>query len=175
MKQQQHYEEILALVSRIGRLTNPQHLSSQPGARISLTQFLVLDVLDGEATPLRMSSLAARAGLPASELTRVVKELLREAWVSREEDPEDSRARRVAISAVGRRHLRRVQRSATAELRGVWSDFTHDEWHRFIDFLRRFERGLARVRERGDDAPSSRSPEEAAHGAKATKKGRRSR
>ena len=35
---------------------------------------------------------------------------------------------------------------ATEELRGVWSDFTHDEWHRFIDFLSRFESGLRRVR-----------------------------
>jgi hypothetical protein len=47
-----------------------------------------------------------------------------------------------------------VHREATADLRDVWTDFTHDEWHRFIDYLTRFESGLRRVRANPTLTPS---------------------
>ena len=146
MKQRDHYRQILLLVSRIGRLTNPQHLPLLKDQRISLSQFLVLGSLDGVAPPMRMTDLAEAAGLTASELTRVVAELETKGWVARRADPEDSRAKLVAATAAGARLSRRASEQATTQLRGLWSDFTHDEWHRFIDYLERFERGLKRTR-----------------------------
>ncbi len=145
MKQTSHYQEILRVVSRIGRLTNPQHLPVLKKLRISLAQFLVLDALDDQERPLRMTDLAEAAGLTASELTRVVDELLGKRWIAREIDAEDSRARLIKRTRAGEALMARARRQAGVELLGVWSDFTHEEWHRFIDYLHRFAKGLARA------------------------------
>ncbi len=146
MKQGSHYQEILHVVSRIARHTNPQHLPVLRKLQISLAQFLVLDVLGHQDHDLRMSELAAAAGLPPSELTRVVDELAAKGWIERGVDPTDSRARVVGITKKGARLMAQAHAQAAVELRGVWSDFTHDEWHRFTDYLHRFAAALSRVR-----------------------------
>ncbi len=148
MKQGNHYQEILQLVSRIARHTNPQHLPVLKRLRISLAQFLVLDALGHHDGPLRMAELAAAAGLPPSELTRVVDELIAKGWIARAVDPVDNRARLAGITRKGARLMALADEQAAAELQGVWSDFTHDEWHRFTDYLHRFAAGLGRVRAR---------------------------
>ena len=61
----------------------------------------------------------------------------------------------------GRTLIGRVQREATADLRDVWSDLTHDEWHRFIDLMQRFESGLRRVRSNGAERSYSVTRNEA--------------
>ncbi len=137
---------MLRLVSSIGRLTNPQHLPVLRRMRISQAQFLVLDGLTEAALPMRMSDLARVAGLQDSELTRVVSELEGKQWVERTADPEDGRAKLVEPTREGARLIRRAHGEAAAHLRAVWSEFTHEEWHRFIDYLRRFENGLRRTR-----------------------------
>lgn len=146
MKQLGHYRQVVRLVSGIGRLTNPQHLPVLKRLRISQAQFLVLDGLTEANGPTRMSDLARAAGLQDSELTRVIAELEGKNWVVRTVDPEDGRARLVNLTRAGTRLIHQALSQATAQLGGVWSDFSHDEWHRFIDYLRRFERGLRRVR-----------------------------
>lgn len=146
VKQVNHYHETLHLVSRIGRLTNPQHLPVLKGMGISQAQFLALDGLLEAPSPLRMSELARAAGLSESELTRVVDELAGKGWVGRAADPADGRAKLITLTATGARLIRRAHEQATSELRAVWSDFSHAEWHRFIAYLQRFEQGLRRVR-----------------------------
>lgn len=148
MKQSEHYRQVLRLVSGIGRLTNPQHLPALSERRISLSQFLVLDALVQGEQPLRMAELARLAGVTSTELTRVVAGLEAGEWIVRRTDPGDSRARLVALTPAGRKLYRDAQRQAVHDLRGVWEDFTHDEWHRFIDYLGRFEGALRRERER---------------------------
>ena len=151
MKQRDHYRQILRLVNGIGRLTNPQHLPALRDRQISLSQFLVLDALESSGTagePLRMRELAELAGLATTELSRVIAGLEERRWITRRADPDDNRAKLVALTRLGRARIERVHSEATAELRGVWTDFTHDEWHRFIDYLTRFESGLRRVRSR---------------------------
>jgi DNA-binding MarR family transcriptional regulator len=146
VKQSEHYRQVLRLVSGIGRLTNPQHLPALSERRIPLSQFLVLDALAATREPIRMAELARQAGLTSTELSRVVAELEARKYVVRRTDPDDSRARLVAPTATGRRLQRSVQEQATEELAEVWDDFTHDEWHHFIDYLTRFELGLRRAR-----------------------------
>lgn len=146
MKQKDHYRQVIRLVSGIGRLTNPQHLPALSDRGVSLSQFLVLDALSAATGALRMGELARQAGLTSTELSRVVSSLEDDAAVARRKDPEDSRGRLVALTAAGRRLHRTVEREATRDLRGVWEDFTHEEWHRFIDYLGRLEDGLQRVR-----------------------------
>lgn len=147
MKQKDHYREILRLISGIGRLTNPQHLPALSEHGVSLSQFLVLDALSAVGGPVRMAELARLAGVTSTELSRIVASLEAQSAMVREADPEDSRARLAKSTAHGRKLQRDVQRQATVELRGVWDAFTHDEWHRFIDYLSRFEAALRRERD----------------------------
>ncbi|MDP6979136.1 MAG: MarR family transcriptional regulator [Myxococcota bacterium] len=154
MKQQDHYRQILRLVNGIGRLTNPQHLPALRERRISLAQFLALDALGNTSKPMRMRELAESAGLATTELTRVVTSLEEKGWTERRVDPNDSRARQVVLTRSGKTLIKRVQREANADLRDVWSDLTHDEWHRFIDLMQRFESGLRRVRAGARDKAS---------------------
>jgi DNA-binding MarR family transcriptional regulator len=146
VKQKDHYRHILRLVNGIGRLTNPQHLPALRDRGTSLARFLTLDGLCSADRPLRMSELAEVSGLAATELSRLVSGLDEEGFVKRARDPEDNRARLVSLTRRGARLAGQVHREATADLRDVWTDFTHDEWHRFIDYLTRFEAGLRRVR-----------------------------
>lgn len=146
MKQKDHYRHILRLVNGIGRLTNPQHLPTRRNRRISLAQFLTLDALSAAKHPIRMTELAESAGLAATELSRLVASLEDDGFLKRSSDPTDSRARLVSLTRTGTALAQRVHREATSDLRGVWTDFTHDEWHQFIDYLTRFESGLRRVR-----------------------------
>jgi DNA-binding MarR family transcriptional regulator len=146
MKERDHYRQILSLVHKIGRLVNPQHLEPLRERKISLSQFLVLDSLAASEDSLRMTDLALLSGLSAAELSRVVKSLEERGWLLRTTDDEDSRAQLLRLSAEGGRVIRRISSDATSELSAVWEDFTHDEWHQFIDYLARFERGVRRVR-----------------------------
>ncbi len=155
MKRKEHYRQILRLVNGIGRLTNPQHLPALRERRISLTQFLTLDGLSSASKPLRMSELAEVAGLAPTELSRLITGLEADGFVERSSDPDDSRARLVSLTRAGATLIEQIHHEATADLLGVWTDFTHDEWHRFIDYLGRFESGLRRVRSRPTSAKRS--------------------
>lgn len=104
-----------------------------------------------------MTELAETSGLAATELSRLVSGLEQDGFVKRTSDPTDKRARLVSLTRAGATLAARVHREATADLRGVWTDFTHDEWHQFIDYLNRFESGLRRVRGNPRSAKSSRS------------------
>ena len=164
MKQTDHYRHILRLVHGISRLVNPQHLPVLKERNICLSQFLVLDALASSASAVRMSELASLSGLQPNELTRVVTALEQRRWLQRSTDREDSRARQVRLTASGTRTIRLVYEQATVELSAVWDDFTHEEWHRFIDYLNRFERGVLRVRgehERPAPPPRARARKEA--------------
>lgn len=163
MKQRTHYQQILHLVSRIGRLVNPQHLPVLKRRGISQAQFLALDAMGEADTPMRMSALAQASGLAQSELSRVVDALEDKRWVERIADPLDGRARLVRMTATGERLIQRTYEQAASELASVWSDFTHDEWHRLIDQLARFERGLRRIRP-GGPGRAPRTAKERDHG-----------
>lgn len=151
MKQRDHYRQILRLVHGISRLVNPQHLPVLKQRNLSLSQFLVLDALAANASPVRMSRLASLSGLQPNELTRVVKALEPRGWLRRSTDREDTRAKQVRLTSSGTRAIRLVHEQATVELSAVWDDFTHEEWHRFIDYLNRFEQGVRRTRGEHDD------------------------
>jgi MarR family transcriptional regulator for hemolysin len=159
VKQRDHYRQVLRLVHTIGRLVNPRHLPALRERRISLSQFLVLDALSVCDGPLRMAELAQESGLQPTELTRVVAGLEAKSWVRRSVDDDDSRAKRVHLTAAGSRAIRRVHGQATAELAAVWADFTHEEWHRLIDYLTRFEHGVRRTR--AGQPPTERSRQKA--------------
>jgi DNA-binding MarR family transcriptional regulator len=85
-----------------------RHLSYGQGQ--SLTSSTVLMVLDDEG-PLRISALTAASGVSQPAMTELVARLQREGLVTRLSDPQDARATLVDITARGRAHRVKLQKS----------------------------------------------------------------
>lgn len=74
----------------------------------------VLEQLEFE-DGLRLTDLAARAGITAQSMGELVDELEANRYVERQPDPEDGRAKRIFLTARGRANIR-VAARATAEV-----------------------------------------------------------
>lgn len=93
-----------------------RHLSDR--AALNLTASMVLDTLNREG-PVRVTTLAAAAGIGQPSMTELVQRLERQRLVTRVDDPEDGRAALVTITDAGRAPLddqRRDRRDQLAEL-----------------------------------------------------------
>jgi DNA-binding MarR family transcriptional regulator len=93
-----------------------RHLSDRTA--LSLTASMALDTLSREG-PIRLTALAAAAGISQPSMTELVQRLERQGLLSRVNDPEDGRAALVGVTDGGRALLderRRYRRDRLAEL-----------------------------------------------------------
>jgi DNA-binding MarR family transcriptional regulator len=93
-----------------------RHMSDRTGP--SLTAVLTLGTLDQEG-PVRVTALAAAAGISQPAMTELVQRLERKGVVTRIDDPEDGRAALVTLTNAGRavrEDQRRDRRDRLAEL-----------------------------------------------------------
>jgi DNA-binding MarR family transcriptional regulator len=93
-----------------------RHMSDR--AALNLTASMVLDTLNREG-PVRVTTLAAAAGIGQPSMTELVQRLERQRLVTRVDDPADGRAALVTITDAGRAPLndqRRNRRHLLAEL-----------------------------------------------------------
>jgi DNA-binding MarR family transcriptional regulator len=93
-----------------------RHMSDR--AALNLTTSMVLDTLNREG-PVRVTTLAAAAGIGQPSMTELVQRLERQRLVTRVDDPEDGRAALVTITDAGRVPLddqRRNRRDLLAQL-----------------------------------------------------------
>lgn len=92
----------------------------------SMIQIAALYLLDSSAPPTQRE-LAARIGRSVSATSRLIDQLAKRGLVRRGDDPEDRRAKRIALSDDGTALLRRFERvRAEAHLRLV-NDLTAEE------------------------------------------------
>jgi DNA-binding MarR family transcriptional regulator len=87
-------------------------------AALSLTASMALDALNREG-PVRVTTLAAAAGIGQPSMTELIQRLERQGLVARVDDPGDGRAALVTITNAGRALLddqRRNRRNRLAEL-----------------------------------------------------------
>jgi DNA-binding MarR family transcriptional regulator len=85
---------------------------------LSLTASMTLDTLSREG-PIRLTALAAAAGISQPSMTELVQRLERQGLLTRVNDPEDGRAALVGVTDGGRVLLderRRYRRDRLAEL-----------------------------------------------------------
>ena len=75
-----------------------RHLSDRPA--LNLTAVLTLSTLDREG-PVRVTTLAAAAGIGQPAMTQLIQRLERQGLVTRVDDPEDGRVALVSLSAAG--------------------------------------------------------------------------
>jgi DNA-binding MarR family transcriptional regulator len=93
-----------------------RHMSDRTG--LSLTAVLTLGTLDQEGA-VRVTALAAAAGISQPAMTELVQRLERKGVVTRIDDPEDRRAALVTLTNAGRavrEDQRRDRRDRLAEL-----------------------------------------------------------
>lgn len=72
---------------------------------LTVTQLATLNLLRG-VPPLTVKELAERLGRSLSATSRLVEQLARRGWVSRVEDSQDRRARRISLTDAGVAFLR---------------------------------------------------------------------
>jgi DNA-binding MarR family transcriptional regulator len=99
-----------------GAILVVRHLSSR--AALNMTAALAMGTLDREG-PVRVTTLAASAGIGQPSMTELIQRLERQGLVTRVDDPEDGRAALVSLSDAGRAlrvDMRRERRGALAQL-----------------------------------------------------------
>lgn len=98
--------------------------------------FTVLVALD-ENGPASQAQLGRRLGLDRSDLHAVVDRLHRDGLVSRERDAADRRRNVVALTAAGRRVLRRLERDVDAAQEELLAPLSGDERAHLVALLTR--------------------------------------
>src|SRR5271156_849693 len=91
-----------------------RHMSDR--AALNLTTSMVLDTLNREG-PVRVTTLAAAAGIGQPSMTELVQRLERQRLVTRVDDPEDGRAALVTLTDAGRAPLALAMRVALPIIR----------------------------------------------------------
>jgi DNA-binding MarR family transcriptional regulator len=96
--------------------------------------YLVL-LASTDETPATQQALGRRVGVDRSVMTYLVDDLIGAGLVDRQPDPDDRRARRIAVTEAGRRRLQLIeQRLADAEAR-VFRDLTAEQRRTLRDLL----------------------------------------
>jgi DNA-binding MarR family transcriptional regulator len=101
-----------------------RHLSERQG--LSLTSATVLTGLDAEG-PVRLTALAASAGVSQPAMTQLVQRLEREGLATRVSDPEDGRAALVGITEAGRRLLTDRRQARHDRLTGLLATLSPED------------------------------------------------
>ncbi|RIL04835.1 MAG: MarR family transcriptional regulator [Proteobacteria bacterium] len=105
---------------------------------------LLLLLARGGAT--RPADLAERAGLARATVTRLLDGLARDGLVVRRRDGDDGRARRVELTAAGRRLLQRIAPSHARRLAGLTRHIGPDGRRQLSDLIERLRAGLGALR-----------------------------
>jgi DNA-binding MarR family transcriptional regulator len=139
-----------------------RYLSDRAG--LSLTAVLTLSTLNREG-PVRVTTLAAAAGIGQSSMTELVQRLERQGLVIRINDPEDGRAALVTITNAGRALLDDQQRDRRAGLAELLTALPADDevtlilaMHVALPIIRRLIGDAQRSRAQTDsDNPTTQS------------------
>jgi DNA-binding MarR family transcriptional regulator len=116
----------------VGRLSRRVRSHGSGGLSPSVVSALVhID----EQGPLRLTELAAREGVSAPTMSKVVDALVAQGLAVREPDPADARATRVTLTDSGRSTLEELRRSRTAALARALDGLTPDELDRLAQAL----------------------------------------
>jgi DNA-binding MarR family transcriptional regulator len=108
--------ELLQLWSHLMRGGSQQMFAILGELDLTMTQTKTLGMLDGCAERLSVKELSEHLGLSLPATSRTVDGLLRRGLLSRSEDPEDRRIKRVELTDAGRAI---VERFTTARLQGL--------------------------------------------------------
>lgn len=122
---QQLAEEVLGVVAYVMKSGQVDALQAAAGLDLSLSQLRVLHVLEAAEHELALHELAAAVGLSVATCGRAVDGLVRERLVTRREDLDDRRVKRLAATERGREVVLRLiaaRREAVGRIAETLSD-----------------------------------------------------
>jgi DNA-binding MarR family transcriptional regulator len=93
--------------------------------------------------PLRMGALAEELGVTVATASRTVDALEERGLASREPDPDDARAVRVALTAAGKRERERRRKRFVEALERLMQELSTDERRQLVASLETLSRLLA--------------------------------
>jgi DNA-binding MarR family transcriptional regulator len=99
---QQLAEELLGVVAYVMKSGQADALRAAAGLDLSLSQLRVLHVLEAAEHELALHELAAAVGLSVATCGRALDGLVHDGLVTRREDADDRRVKRMAITERGR-------------------------------------------------------------------------
>jgi DNA-binding MarR family transcriptional regulator len=105
---QQLAEELLAVVGYVMKSGQADALRAAAGLDLSLSQLRALHVLEAAEREPALHELAAAVGLSVATCGRAVDGLVRDGLVTRREDADDRRVKRLAASERGREVVLRM-------------------------------------------------------------------
>lgn len=100
----------------------------------NLPQMATLYVLDSGTSPT-VGELAEHLGRSTSVTSRLIDQMVTRGWVDRVEDAEDRRAKRLGITASGRKFLRDFEGVRAQAQREVMTYLTDDEQQRVAEAM----------------------------------------
>jgi len=127
------------LLSHIHRRSAGDSLAIMTEAGLTMAQLVTLHTL-AHGGARSVGGIGGCLRLSPAATSHLVERLVRSRLVARTEDPDDRRARRVAITASGRRLVERVNAARTRELGAVFGRLTSEA-------RRQLALALARVRD----------------------------
>lgn len=101
---------------------------------VTVAQAAALEVLRSEGA-MRLGTLGKRLGITPSTLTRNLARLEQTGLVTREADPDDARAARVALTAAGREAAAEVERTEEAVAESILAELPAGSRQRALDAL----------------------------------------
>lgn len=133
-------DAVLRLVMAMGR----RFRARVDGDAVDPSQAGVLHALKTQG-PMRLGDLAEAMRLDASTVSRHVQQLCDRGMIDRDPDPEDGRARIIAISDDGRDGLRRTFDLRREVITEAMADWTEDERDRLRDDISRLTHALSEI------------------------------
>lgn len=108
---------------------------------VSVSQCYILETLH-RFGPSTMNRLAERMVLSISTVTRVVDELVKKGFASREEDPRDRRIRLISMTAAGESVFQESWKAVFASEKAILESFSENERELLIRFLKRLNQAV---------------------------------
>lgn len=134
----------LAVLSRAFNLARAhEHLLKEAGVRLDRAGSALLFKLHvhGEE-PLRVSDVAELLGIDTPSVTRKLQQLERLGYVTSVPDPDDKRAKRISLTASGKKTIDRMLVAMNKRLTRLFAGWTDDEVAPFAASLERFAQAL---------------------------------
>ncbi|MFQ5638355.1 MAG: MarR family winged helix-turn-helix transcriptional regulator [bacterium] len=131
------HQQIVGLVKKYQFRDRDQILS----CGISVSQCYVLETLHTYGA-LTVNELATKMYLKVSTITRVVDQLVRKEYVTREEDPNDRRVRVLQLTESGEVVFQESWRNIFQSEKAILENFPSEHREMLIDFLRKLNQAV---------------------------------
>ncbi|MCX4904614.1 MarR family winged helix-turn-helix transcriptional regulator [Streptomyces sp. NBC_00878] len=147
------------IVYLTGRVRQHDRLMALAGVSLDRAAVALLrQIADSE--PLRPGELAGRLAVEASHVTRQVQQLEKGGYVTRVPDPDDRRAQRIQLTAVGQEAIDRIRVASCRGMELALAHWSPEELHQLSTLFHRMVDDFLHTEGKfeGEDSEPRRAP-----------------